>query len=429
MILADPLYTSGTFWGAAGAIAVLVTGAVATWVAFVLANPVRRLQCVMSAAPLLKAPPQGVSGLQITWDGTELREPNVLDVSITNRGRRDITGDDFDLKQPLEFRVHAKILAILGTSTTSNSTAFSAVVFDDDVLKVGPGLIPRRQTIKFTLLAIGAEPALSSAAAALREVKVDVLTEDESHRRKPGRFRAAAGLAASAAVAGLVLTGLLIGHELLPRTGGSPGQAAVASSTAATAPAQPAASVVAPATVSPQLASALRTGEMDLASRQAATQLGGLGILQSVLRSGTAEQPAVLSSVAKFIRDRSPSGDNDQPITPVIQAAVNVLRARNPAADDGTLIDLSNANLTNADLTGITLNQAILANTDFDGAVLSSASLQDANLNYAFLGGASLTGANLTGANLAQASLYQTTLCRGATPTEAQRGYNCSANG
>ncbi len=43
MVFADPWYTSGTFWTAAGAIAVLATGALATYVAFWQGNPIRRL--------------------------------------------------------------------------------------------------------------------------------------------------------------------------------------------------------------------------------------------------------------------------------------------------------------------------------------------------------------------------------------------------
>jgi hypothetical protein len=122
-------------------------------VAFSLANPVRRLLCVMSAAPLLHAPAQGMQGrLQITWNGTELEDPSVLDVSLTNRGRRDISRDDFD--QPLEFRVQAQILAVLATTTKPDKTTFSAISFEDDVLKVGPGLIRRHQPQSFRRLEV-----------------------------------------------------------------------------------------------------------------------------------------------------------------------------------------------------------------------------------------------------------------------------------
>jgi hypothetical protein len=440
MLLADSWYTSGTFWGAAGALAVLLTCGIATWVAFSLANPVRRLLCVMSAAPLLHAPAQGMQGrLQITWNGTELEDPSVLDISLTNRGRRDISRDDFD--QPLEFRVQAQILAVLATTTKPDKTTFSAISFEDDVLKVGPGLIRRHQTIKFTLLAIGAAPTLTSSATALREVDVVLATDQAGGGAAPRRVRAAVALAATAAVAGVLLIGLLIGHAFLPRVNQSslirpPMSSAHATSSAtakasvaakASAPAMTSAPATTSAPVSPQVSNSVRMGEADLTSGQAATQLGGIDLLQSVMKAGPAEQPTVLQSLAKFIQARSPSGNNDQPITSVIQAAVNVLRSRDPADDDGAVIDLTNANLTNANLTGIDLDNAILVNADFDSAVLTNANLKDANLNYAYLGDATLAGANLTGANLADASLYQTTLCNGSTPTAPQRGYTCSS--
>jgi hypothetical protein len=215
MVMADSWYTSGTLWAAAGTIAVLVTSAIATYVAFVLASPVRRLECAMTAAPLLQGSAQDMPGLlNITWEGTELRDPNILEVNLVNRGRRDIVGEDFD--QSLEFRVGVRILAILRSASGQGSTAFRAVGFKDDLLMVGPALIRRRQSIKFTLLASGRDPVLTSSAAAVRDVDVEVLPTERSSRRWSIRTRAAASLAVAAAMAGLVLIGFLIGRNPPP---------------------------------------------------------------------------------------------------------------------------------------------------------------------------------------------------------------------
>ena len=97
-----------------------------------------------------------------------------------------------------------------------NSETFPAVTFNDDTLSIGPGLIPRRQSVKFTLLAVGPEPKLRSAATALRDVKVEVLSADSaepSPRHWSRRTKAAATVAVTACAAGLVLAGLLIGHH------------------------------------------------------------------------------------------------------------------------------------------------------------------------------------------------------------------------
>ena len=95
MALADTWYSSGTFWAAAGTLAVLISGSIATFITIWLANPVRRLECVMSAAPLLQGSAQEMpGGLRITWNGDELEDPHILEVSLISRGRRDIGRDD-----------------------------------------------------------------------------------------------------------------------------------------------------------------------------------------------------------------------------------------------------------------------------------------------------------------------------------------------
>jgi hypothetical protein len=409
MNLADPWYASGTFWTAAGAVAVLVTGAIATYVTFTLANPVRRLECSMSTAPLLQGSAQEMPGtLQITWKGEELNDPHILEVTLTSRGRRDIAKEDFD--QALEFRVGAKILAVLRSASGPNATVFRAVDFEDDLLKVGPGLIRRHQSIRFTLLAVGHNPELSSSAAAVRDVDVKVLTSEPSSHRWSTGPKVAAGLAVAAAMAGLVLIGLVIGHSSVPSK----------TSPTASKTSTPASS---------SAVSGLRAAEADMKSSSRSAQLTGIGMLQYLMKTVPADQSAAMQALDMFIQARSPAGNNDQQVTSVIQAALTVLRDRNPANDDGFIINLSNANLTSADLNGIDFNNAQLVNTDFDTANLTDASFRYADLNYAFIGGANITGASFDDANLSGASFYDTTSCRGSAPTDPQLGYNCSANG
>jgi uncharacterized protein YjbI with pentapeptide repeats len=169
--------------------------------------------------------------------------------------------------------------------------------------------------------------------------------------------------------------------------------------------------------------------ETDLGSNSQAAELNGISLLQHLMQTSPTSQPHAISALAAFARAKSPAGSNDQNVTQVIQVAVNALKSRNPASDQGTVIDLSNANLTNADLIGIFLVNAQLVNTDFSDANLNDANLQNADLNYAFLGGASLDSTNFNNANLNSASFYQTSMCNGLRPTEPQRAYNCSVNG
>jgi uncharacterized protein YjbI with pentapeptide repeats len=408
MTLADSWYADGTLWTAAGAIAVPLMGIIATLVTVRLSNPVRRLECSMSAAPLLRGSAQDMPGLlRITWDGEEVNDPNILEVNLISRGRQDIAGDDFD--QPLEFRVNSKIIAILRTASGPNSAAFRAVAFENDLLKIGPNLIRRHQPIKFTLLASGRDPVLSSSATALRDVDVKVLSADQAGHRWPLRVKVMGGLAVTAAMAGLVLGGLLIGNNLSPQQS----QTAAASFTARQNRSLPPTS--------------LQAAETDLKSASKAVQSSGIILLQQVMKSSPAEQPTVLEALTRFIRASSPAGSNDRPITPIIQAALNALINRDPADDMGNIINLSNANLTNADLSRINLVTASLVSTDLDTANLNDANLSRANLSYAFVGGANLGGTNLDNAELVNASFYSTTMCQGAAPIQAQMGYNCKS--
>jgi uncharacterized protein YjbI with pentapeptide repeats len=426
MTLASGWLSSGTFWTAAGTVAVLVTGTTAIILAVLQANPVRRLECMMSVAPLLQGSAGETPGkLQVTWEGAALQDPHILEITLFNRGRRDIPGEDFD--QPLEFRVGASILAILRAASGS-SAAFRAVGFDGDILKVGPGLIRRRQSIKVTLMAVGSDPVLTSSAAAVRDVDVEVLQSAPSDHPRPARVRLVAGVGVVALMAGLVLVGLVIGHGLSRSNNVSAGEgkspASVASTTATPTTAAPTTAAI-PASTS----ASLRMAEADLSSSSEAVQLNGISILRRLMQSSSAVQPDAVTALDGFMRMKSPAGNNDQPVTQAIQAAVSALLSRNLVYDQGVVIDLSNTNFTNANLAGINLVNAQLVNTDFSGANLNGADLQGADLNYAYVGGATLVGTNFNDANLSGASFYQTAMCGGTNPTEQQREYNCSANG
>jgi serine/threonine protein kinase len=178
-----------------------------------------------------------------------------------------------------------------------------------------------------------------------------------------------------------------------------------------------------------QVAASLKTAEADLNSGSQATQLNGISLLRGIMASSPGEQPTGLGALERFIHVRSPAGDNDRQVTIVVQTAVNALRDRNPAHDDGFTFDFDNTNFTSANLSGIDLDDATLVNTDFSSADLGGASLRGANLSYAFLGGADLDGMVFQDADLSSASFYQTIMCDGSAPVQSQDGYNCSASG
>jgi Pentapeptide repeats (8 copies) len=390
MVLADQWYSSGTFWTAAGTVAIIITAVGTMCVAWRLANPIRRLKYGMSVAPLLQRTSNEISSsLKITWNDKEVKHPHVLELSLISRGRQDIDRGDFD-GQPLPFKVGAVILAVLQTYSSPGTFSNKDVEIQGDTLEVGPSLIGRRQAIKFTLLTDG-EPTLSTPATALRNVQLEPSAEPSRHHL-PVTAKFAAGVAATLAAVALILVWFLL-H---------------------------------PASQADKLQVALA----DLESNSPTVQINGINSLQGIMKASPDDQPAAMQALCSFIRERSPSGNADNNVTYTIQAALTVLTNRNPSYDDGTTIDLDGANLTNAGLAGIDLSNANLSNSDLTTADLSGADLHNANLYNAYLGGAVLTNTNLSDAILTEASLYQTSMCTGAEkPIHTSEGYNCSANG
>lgn len=389
MALADQFYTSGTFWAASGTLAGIVVGVISIYVIWRQGNPVRSLRYGMSSAALLPGATQKMPGtLEVTWDGSVVQDPHVLELTLVSRGRRDIAGEDFD-NQPLQFKVGARILAVLKTSCSPEPMAFHAFSLDGDVFKVGPGLIVRRQTITFTLLADGPHPVLSSPTEALRDVKLGKLSAESSRRRLHGNAR----IAVSAAAGAVIAAGLALGIGSLV----SPSQAS----------------------------SSLQAAAADLSSGSLNTQISGIDALQEIIQESPRDQPDAIVMLSAFIRHHSRAGNADVTITGEIQDALNALKTRHANDDDGVTIDLASANLTSADLSGMDFASADLTNADLTSADLSNADLKSANLSNAYLGDAIIVGAEFSGADLDSASFYQTPLCSGSAPTQRGANYNC----
>jgi hypothetical protein len=387
--LADQFYSSGTFWAASGTLAGIVVGVVSILVIWRQGNPVRSLRYGMSSSALLPGATQKMPGtLEVTWDGAVVQDPHVLELTLISRGRRDIASEDFD-NQPLQFNVGARILAVIKTSCTPEPAAFHAFALDGDVLKVGPGLIVRRQTIRFTLLADGPHPALSSPAEALRDVKLGKLSLESPRRHLHSSTRIAISVVAGAVIAAALVLG---GFSLR----------------------------------SPSQAGSLQAATADLGSGSLNTRITGIATLRGIIRMSPGDQPAVILLLSAFIRDHSPAGNSDGIVADEIQDALNVLKVRKASDDGGAAIDLAGANLTNASLVGIDLASADLTNADFTDADLANADLKGANLSDAYFGNAIVAGADFAGADLGGASFYQTSLCSGSAPTHRGDGYICS---
>ena len=142
-------------------------------------------------------------------------------------------------------------------------------------------------------------------------------------------------------------------------------------------------------------------------------RIGGIRALEHVARHSPGHHPAVMETLAAFIRERSrqhwpppgPGGQaRERSPRPDVQAAITVV-GRRLTERDLSPVDLAGADLTGADLTGADLTGAVLAHAVLARADLLAAKLVRADLSGADLGGARLTGADLDGADLTGADL------------------------
>jgi hypothetical protein len=130
-----------------------------TLVTYVVGTTGRKLVYSMpTATPLLATPPGISSDIEVRHGGGVLVNPQVLEVRLQSRGRRDIRRDDFEGGKPLELDVGIPVVSLLdwfmgpGGDSTDPDVRVRGLA-----LAIGPSLIPRRQVFTFHLLADGGE--------------------------------------------------------------------------------------------------------------------------------------------------------------------------------------------------------------------------------------------------------------------------------
>ena len=166
----------------------------------------------------------------------------------------------------------------------------------------------------------------------------------------------------------------------------------------------------------------LGSGKLDV-------RIGGIYALERIARDSADDHPTVVEVLAAFIREHSheqwpppdhPASREQEPsVRPDVQAAITVIRRRDPSRDIQP-IDLKRARLTCANLAGTNLIAACLTGADLTGADLTGVRLNDADLS----GQANLTGAHLAVSlrqtSPARSSTAQTSLARKLSPSAAR---------
>jgi len=150
---ASPFWISDTFLGMAG----IIVGMTGVWAAFRAANPRQELAFQVNASvPLLTGHIDRPRDLvEVRVDGRILRNAQLIELRLVNRGRRDIPTEAFDQKRPLCIDVGAPIVKILNAVHSPHGLRHPRLDVLDNVLTVGPDLFKRGQEITVSLLVDG----------------------------------------------------------------------------------------------------------------------------------------------------------------------------------------------------------------------------------------------------------------------------------
>jgi hypothetical protein len=181
-------YTNGTFWAGAGTVAGVVGTMAVIWVTLRVGSSKRRLLYSMPVVtPLLNERPGMPRDVEVRRAGQLLTYPQIVNIELTSRGRRDITRDAFDGGEPLRLDVGVPIVECLQVKISPSDRPEPLCKIDGAKLLVGPSLISRRQTLVFSLLVDGPSPKLNRPPQSLIDVDLRPRDTGSDSRLSCGR--------------------------------------------------------------------------------------------------------------------------------------------------------------------------------------------------------------------------------------------------
>jgi hypothetical protein len=123
-------------------------------------------------SPAVKA--RAMGSAMLSFDDLASSEPNtrIIEIILAGDGRQDIPSDLFDLKEPVTVDAGTPIFAVLSNSRPKWIRAPSARI-DGQYLRIGPGLIARRQYLSYQLLVSDAKSDVTLQAA-LTDVTISI---------------------------------------------------------------------------------------------------------------------------------------------------------------------------------------------------------------------------------------------------------------
>lgn len=190
--LAGDWWASGAFWQFVITTLVGITvGFMGAWATLRAGNPKRQVRwSVVSNTPLIPDSlnggthaPDTVPVVAVTFLGIPLRKPRIIEISIFNHGRRDITAETFHRGESMRLDLGVDVCAILDVTTNPDGTVkpeFDHAAWTvsggrhhgETWLDLRPSLLRGDQRVVVTLLVDGDSVPARLAAAPLVEVEV-----------------------------------------------------------------------------------------------------------------------------------------------------------------------------------------------------------------------------------------------------------------
>ncbi|MEU5256700.1 hypothetical protein [Streptomyces longwoodensis] len=174
-ILAGKWYENVDVWTLiVTSLVALVVGWAGAWVAFRAANPKLRIDWIVRLNDPLIEPAHASSRITLQADGTPVTHPRIIEIQVSNSGRKDIVGSMFNDGESLLFDLGAPIITILDVEDQPAEGAPELEWARDGTSQVGipPCHFARGRTVKYRFLVDGPNAPIKVVRQPLVDVNV-----------------------------------------------------------------------------------------------------------------------------------------------------------------------------------------------------------------------------------------------------------------
>ncbi|MFE5616277.1 hypothetical protein [Streptomyces sp. NPDC056524] len=139
-----------------GASATLLAATVAVWATLYSVNPRRGLTWEITRSAALLGSRRVPTSVSVSSGSTTLRNPHLVDIQITNVGRRDIETANFSNgNDSLIFDLGADVVAVVDSTSSPETGGIGTTSHSGDNLHVHPFLLARKQSVTYSVLVDG----------------------------------------------------------------------------------------------------------------------------------------------------------------------------------------------------------------------------------------------------------------------------------